>query len=617
MEEYNRLEEEKSHKREKVFNWQTATYGKIRVDDDLHNFSSVEAEFPAIVINNAVAPQDELQCKSQVRTFVNDEIDFRISFDESDDEDYTIFFDKNSFSYKMISVNDLKTDSENDYEKVMPSIPSPEPAISCFDDLDFFTDFENKFPTIVYNDAQTSKSNLLTEPILNPQHIDEFDLKDKTSLSEYDEEEQNVLYFNDIFPFNIIRPDNLKSGKDNDDSKIDIILSFEDNEYTHGQLRKVGLQDMALPPREERYRFIRYKSLEYPDTDIADFEGRLARFHRREVHRVPVFNFGGLPDLMAEGLSGRMLMEHRDKAGVHQRRMSWWQFILALGLQTEEEMQTAGFGVYWAKSARQITDKGDMRDYWIGILSAGDFLSTAPLYTLIRDPILRLYHRLIACSIAGRSQAHEKVTVTDLFYLRGMDVGAVNVPCLMARYFRLFAAGRKNGAHISGGQFVARLAEHFGLLTAEILGGLTAWVAMRPERQPDAAAGALDDAEDAPIVDEGGQADLAPEQAPQQPPPPPPAHARTMPHRMSILEENMHEIRRGLTEQREVIDAMARNFSRFNTWVTTGLGRMMDKTGVDYTPYAQTYVSYQRRVRQRTGEASTSAAQQDLQQPDP
>ncbi|GJY10848.1 hypothetical protein Tco_0379033 [Tanacetum coccineum] len=165
MEEYIRLEEEKAHKRGKVFNWQTATYEKIRVDDDLHNFSSVEAEFPAIVINDAVAPQDELQCKSQVSTPVNDEIDFRISFDESDDEDYTIFFDKNSFSYKMIYVNDLKTDSENDYEKVMPSNSSPELAISCLDDLDFFIDFENEFPAIVYNDAQTSKSDLLTEPI--------------------------------------------------------------------------------------------------------------------------------------------------------------------------------------------------------------------------------------------------------------------------------------------------------------------------------------------------------------------------------------------------------------------------------------------------------------------
>ncbi|GKD98607.1 hypothetical protein Tco_1382504 [Tanacetum coccineum] len=180
----------------------------------------------------------------------------------------------------------------------MPSIPSPEPLISCFDDLDFFTDFENEFPVIVYNDAQTSKSDLLTEPILNPQHIDEFDLNDKTSLSEYDEEEQNVLYFNDLFPFNIIRPDNLKSRKDNDDSKIDIIPSFE---------------DMALLPHEQRHRFLRYEGLEYPDTDIANFEGRLARIHRREVHRVPVFDFGGLPDLIAKGLSGRMLMEHHEE----------------------------------------------------------------------------------------------------------------------------------------------------------------------------------------------------------------------------------------------------------------------------------------------------------------
>ncbi|GKA41479.1 hypothetical protein Tco_0734072, partial [Tanacetum coccineum] len=109
----------------------------------------------------------------------------------------------------------------------------------------------------------------------------------------------------------------------------------------------------------------------------------------------------------------------------------------------------------------------------MGISSARDFLGISPSYTVIRDPILRLYHRLITCSIAGRSQAPEKVTVTDLFYLRGVDVGSVNVPYLLARYLRLFAVGRKSGAHISGGQFVARLADLFGLLTAEILGGLT------------------------------------------------------------------------------------------------------------------------------------------------
>ncbi|GJR77220.1 hypothetical protein Tco_0089585 [Tanacetum coccineum] len=127
MEEYIRLEEENARKRGKVFNWQTATYGKIRVDDNFYDLRSMEAEFPAIVVNDDSAPKDTLQCKSQVSVPINDKIDFRISFDESDDEDYTIICDKNSFFYKMISVNNLKTDSENDYEKVMPSIPSPEP----------------------------------------------------------------------------------------------------------------------------------------------------------------------------------------------------------------------------------------------------------------------------------------------------------------------------------------------------------------------------------------------------------------------------------------------------------------------------------------------------------
>ncbi|GJR36736.1 hypothetical protein Tco_1212420 [Tanacetum coccineum] len=187
MKEYNRLEEEKARRCGKVFNWKTAN------------------------------------------TPVKDEIDFRISFDESDDEDCTVIFDKKSFSYKIISVNNLKTDSENDNDKVnMPLLPSPKPTVSYFDDLDFFKDFENEFPAIVYNDAQTSKSDLLTEPILNPQHIDEFNLKDETSLSECDEEEQNVLNFNDLFPFNVIYPDELKTDTDNDNDKVDIEHSSED-----------------------------------------------------------------------------------------------------------------------------------------------------------------------------------------------------------------------------------------------------------------------------------------------------------------------------------------------------------------------------------------------------
>ncbi|GKF60227.1 hypothetical protein Tco_0177013, partial [Tanacetum coccineum] len=164
-----------------------------------------------------------------VSSLNNDEIDFRISFDESDDEDCTIIFDKNSFSYKIISVNNLKTDSENDNDKVnIPFFLSPEPTISYFDDLDYFNNFEKEFPAIVYNDALTSKLDLLTEPTESPQHIDEFDLNDEISLSECDEEEQTVLNFNDLFPFNVIYPNDSKSDKDNDDDKVDIKHSSGD-----------------------------------------------------------------------------------------------------------------------------------------------------------------------------------------------------------------------------------------------------------------------------------------------------------------------------------------------------------------------------------------------------
>ncbi|GJY17881.1 hypothetical protein Tco_0389372 [Tanacetum coccineum] len=153
MEEYIRLEEEKARRRGKVYNWETGTYGKIWDNEDVHDLGSVETEFPSIVFNDTLTSETTLSCEPTVSS-LNNEIDFRISFDESDDEDCIVIFDKKSFSYKIISVNNLKTDSENDNDKVnMPLIPSPKPKVSYFDDLDFFKDFENEFPAIVYNDA--------------------------------------------------------------------------------------------------------------------------------------------------------------------------------------------------------------------------------------------------------------------------------------------------------------------------------------------------------------------------------------------------------------------------------------------------------------------------------
>nr|GEW98117.1 hypothetical protein [Tanacetum cinerariifolium] len=228
----------------------------------------------------------------------------------------------------------------------------------------------------VYNDAQTSKLDLLAESILIPQHIYEFDLNGETSLSKYDEEEQNILYFNDLLPFNIIHPDDLKSKKDNDDNEIDIIQSSG---------------DMALLPRDQRHQYL------------------------------------------------KILMEHKDAQGV--------------------SLFTSGPGGSYLISG----------GCWIS--SARDFLGIAPSYIAIWDPILRLCHRLVACSIAGRSQAHEK----------GLTVISLELSIIdMAELVRL--------------EICIKVDDTW------------AWVAMGLERHPDAKGGTPRVAQDAPAVDEGVQA---------------------------------------------------------------------------------------------------------------
>ncbi|GKC52696.1 hypothetical protein Tco_1075441 [Tanacetum coccineum] len=228
MEEYIKLEEEKSRRRGKVFNWETAKYCKIWYDEDVLDLRSVETKFPAIFFKDNLTSNETLSCEPTVSSLNNNEIDFRISFDESDDEDYT-------------------------------------PTVSCIDDLDFFKDFENKFPAIVYNDALTSKSDFSTEPTLCPQHIDKFDLKYETSLSEYDEVEQSILICMCRLAFR-----STLSGI------IRIVIVQE----------CCGGQDMALPPRDQRHQYLRYEGLQYTDANIADFETKLARIFRREIHRV-------------------------------------------------------------------------------------------------------------------------------------------------------------------------------------------------------------------------------------------------------------------------------------------------------------------------------------------
>ncbi|GJY23280.1 putative reverse transcriptase domain-containing protein [Tanacetum coccineum] len=204
----------------------------------------------------------------------------------------------------------------------MPSFPSPEPMISHYDGLDFFKDFQNEFPAITYNDELTSK---LTEPSVSFQHIEEFDLNDETSLSEYDEEERNVLYFNDSFPLNVVFPNDLKSDKDIGDDEIDVTQSSGSNainintkgsikllKTSHGKIRKIFNNlyvsfGISFDPKRYYKDGVHTRILQRPRDQRHPW--------LRSVNWVHVLDFAVLTEGMRQTLAGRLRMVYTGDEG--------------------------------------------------------------------------------------------------------------------------------------------------------------------------------------------------------------------------------------------------------------------------------------------------------------
>ncbi|GKB07124.1 hypothetical protein Tco_0835357 [Tanacetum coccineum] len=66
------------------------------------------------------------------------------------------------------------------------------------EDIHHLKSFETKFPAIVYIDALASKSDFSFEPTVSPQHVDELNWKNETSLFEFDDEKYNVISYKDF-----------------------------------------------------------------------------------------------------------------------------------------------------------------------------------------------------------------------------------------------------------------------------------------------------------------------------------------------------------------------------------------------------------------------------------
>ncbi|GJZ09508.1 hypothetical protein Tco_0543791, partial [Tanacetum coccineum] len=167
LEEYIELEAKKARRHDRTFNWETATYGKVSYFGDFNYLKYFESEFLAIVYNDALTFGPEISSEPKVSPLKDDRIDFRISFDESNDEDYIVMYDKDSFSYKLISANNFKTDSEKDIDKV--NLPRSDVIVQRLgDDIDANVDtesheFNKDFKTNhdIYHESFNMKENFI------------------------------------------------------------------------------------------------------------------------------------------------------------------------------------------------------------------------------------------------------------------------------------------------------------------------------------------------------------------------------------------------------------------------------------------------------------------------
>ncbi|GJS76778.1 hypothetical protein Tco_0726659 [Tanacetum coccineum] len=187
---------------------------------------------------------------------------------------------------------------------------------------------------------------------------------------------------------------------------------------------------------------IRYEGKEYTDTYSVDFEERLERIYDRRVHRVHVFDLGGLTEEMDLGVSARIRMEHNDDQGQVVFTSLTWRRLFKIRGPLVRELMLEFFSTFrivegiFDLDATELDSDGFVV-YWAEIPKERPF-----------DEVVPQADRVQHC---WEEQTPEKVTSTDLFYLRSMDVRA----------------------QMSRGHFIACLADHFGLFTKDRLQGLT------------------------------------------------------------------------------------------------------------------------------------------------
>ncbi|GJX25383.1 hypothetical protein Tco_0231679 [Tanacetum coccineum] len=158
------------------------------------------------------------------------------------------------------------------------------------------------------------------------------------------------------------------------------------------------------------------------------------------------------------------------------------EFARRLGLYHAEELDEEGFDVYIQGGLRS-DEHFNAQEYWLSISREENLSLSRSHAATIRNPVLRVLHKMITYGLCQRTIGYDKIQKNDLWLLSMFDArhqnGYANVAWLIARWIKVKGAGTQRESMICYGQFITKIARKTRVLSDEVIRSLSALIYCR------------------------------------------------------------------------------------------------------------------------------------------
>ncbi|GJR96962.1 retrotransposon ORF1 [Tanacetum coccineum] len=164
------------------------------------------------------------------------------------------------------------------------------------------------------------------------------------------------------------------------------------------------------------------------------------------------------------------------RLGGRAHNLTLLEFARRLGLYHADELEEDGFDVYFQGGLRS-DEHFNAQEYWLSISRDENLGLSRNHASTIKNPILRVIHKMITYGLCQRTTGYDKIQKNDLWLLSMFEArhqnGYANVAWLIARWMKRKGVGTQRESQICCRQFIMKIARKTRVLTDVMLRSLS------------------------------------------------------------------------------------------------------------------------------------------------